>query len=1075
MEKMSPKKSCSRHYRYVASCPDCRALNEADSEEKSKPLYPDALKSESESDASHEKEEKGHLRPEIPHISDEPLHPPKRNRFKYHTPPNPEFKRRFAIILIIVVIGIIVALVYGYPLWHAKISLQSQLYSQKSGIDFWHIYTLNYWSTSFFFNKIGLIGAFLGALIMSIPPEDSILKLLSLKFGWENLKKWKSLVLWWTAGFVIFYIIGQSIETGYFALAMQLIQKGYLNIGSGELFHAMTALSDPSQVSEIDIFYYQIITRPILMYIIGIIIFRIILRIIYYIVMDRNEIKISMLVSYLIGIFFVIALLNRPLKAQNGINLIRVWSIYLGIAIFFGIGIALFIYSKKAYGFALNLRDIRVKRRLSIISVSILVILLIPIFVSIPTSISLGNPEVWDRIEWDVKYSQQIAWTREAAGISYGGTNFFQTKNIDDYTSKVTSSDSEILNVIRQFDKEYSGKIMARDIKNNYETMADSDIIFIPGKGEYWVAPKTLQMEILLQDDKNEHTEIYDHVEGFLALDTSTGHIVTSQDYMDIFGVASNYPLFFGEKEDTSYSSSNQNNLLILADYYAYDNDILLNTGWTRTTNSTSVYEGLPDGELSGLEAFWYIMSMGTGLSTFALNSSFEKEFLINRNIMTRVGSILLPGMEIDNDPYLIYNPVNHTLFYGVSLYTHIQLSSYFNSPIHRFLGTVLVDVKTGELTWYKNPSAFDLVNNDPLQNIWKMYWDEDIYPWKNPADDPWLLSQLRYPETLWEKQLSVDYFYHVQDPRIWNSQSDFFKLPEGADVFYIETDLGEGLEFVGVQLVEYNREESLKLTGLYVIRHGEHFGETLFFRAQDLDNLIGPNTAKDELRTQATQEISLIANERFGNTLLYPLAGSLYYYIPIYSQTGDYESFVGTGLVNAFSKQTYYGDTLTEAYNKLALDLYLNDTEVPDTLEDLDLKVDADSQIEYSTINWAEFDVMVKYINTNDSLPQRNVTLNLTLRSDVPMDVKVFNQNLSGVEYNFSENLQATNYTIATWQGPDGLYPGQGHSLVVKVNPTNPLVSGIIIYYNFELYDIDTGERITTGWNTFTFINSNT
>ncbi|WP_457556874.1 UPF0182 family protein [Candidatus Harpocratesius sp.] len=1071
---MAPKKSCERHYRYVASCPDCRALNEGNNKDQSKRLYEDAKLGDTGSLYSKEDRNKKKIEPEIPHISDEIPTPPKSNRYRYHHPPNPDFKRRVAIIGIIIFIALIIGIFYGYPLWHAKISLQNQLYSLKSDINYWRIYTLDYWSTRFFFNKIGLIGGVLGALIMSIPPEDSILKLLSLKFGWDNLKKWKSLVLWWTIGFVFFYIIGQSIEKGYFALTMELTQQNYLKPGSGEYFNALKALSDPSKVSEIDIFYYQAITHPIVMYVLGVIIFRLILRIIYYFVMDRNEIKITTLFSFLICIFFIIALFNRPLKAQDGISLIRVWGIYLGIFVFFSIGVALFIYGKKAYGYHIDFNDLRFKRKMAVISLSIMVILLIPIFVSIPTTIKLGNPEVWDEIEWNVRYSQQIEWTRTAAGISYGNNDFFQIMNIDDYTSNVNSSDSEILNVIRQFDKEYSGKIMARDIKNNYETMADSDIIYIPGNGEYWVAPKTLLLDKLLEDVKYEHTEIYDHVEGFLALDTSTGKMVTSSEYLDDFGVISNYPIFFGEREDTSYSSQNQNNLIALSDYYAYDNDILLNTGWSRTTNSTSVYEGLPDGELQGLEAFWYIMSMGTGLSTFALNSSFKKEFLINRNVMNRVGSVLMPGMILDNDPYLIFNRENNTLYYGVSIYTEIKLSSYFYSPIYRFLGTVLVDVKTGELTWYKNPAGFEMINNDPLQNIWKIYWDNDFYPWKNPSDEEWLISQLRYPETLWEKQLNVDYYYHVEDPRTWNSQSDFFKLPEGSDVFYIETDLGEGLEFVGVQLVEYNRADALKLTGLYVIRHGKHFGETFFFRAQDLDNLIGPNTAKDELKTQATQEISLIANERFGNILLYPLAGSLYYYIPIYSQTGDYESFVGTGLVNAFTKQTYYGDTLTDAYNKLALDLFLNTTTPEETIEDLQLTVNADDQIEYSPANWAEFEVLVKYFNTNDSLPQRNVTLNMSLRADIPMNVKLFNQNLVGVEYNFSSNLIAYNYTIATWDGLNGLYPGQGHSMVIKMNPVNAISSGIIIYYSFELFDLDTGEKISTGWKTFTFLNSN-
>lgn len=1072
-DKMPRKKSCEKHYRYVASCPDCRALNVTSDDEEDSRLYsdvdPDEIKPSFESDTKS----RASIQPEIPRMNNESDSSRTTNRFKYERPPNPNLKRRLIIVGIIAVIVILIGVLYAYPVWHAKINLQQQMYDNKSDIDFWAIYTLNYWSIDFFFNKIGLIGALIGCVIMSLPPDDSLFKLLSIRFGWGNIKKWKSLVFWWTGGFIIFFIVGQSMENGYFALTMQLIRNNYLDSGSGEFFNALSALWDPSQVSEIEFYLYQSVTRPIMLYILGVIIFRIVLKVAQLAIMDRDELKIATLISNLIGIFFLIALVNRPLKAQNGLDLIRVWGIYLGIVIFFGLGLYLFILSRKRPGFHFDYLDPRFRKRSAIIAGSTLVILLLPMFISIPTSINLSNPDVWEQIEWDVRYSQQIEWTRTAAGISYGGTNYFETRDIESYTDSVISSDTNILNVIRQYDKEYSGKTMSRDIKNNYETMADSDIIYIPGVGEYWVAPKTLQIDVLLDDPKNEHTEIYDHAEGFIALDTSSGETVASDDYMDTFGVISKYPIFFGEKEDTSYSNADTVDLLTFSDYYAYDNDILLNTGWSRTTNATSVYEGEPDGELDGLEAFWYIMNMG--LTTFALDSSFKKEFLINRNIRTRVSSVLMPGMVIDSDPYLVFNRENQTLYYAVSLYTEIGLDSYFYSPIYRFLGTVLVDVKTGELNWYKNPSWSTIIENDPLKDLWRIYGDESYYPWKNAADEDWLVSQLRYPETLWEKQLSVDYTYHVQDPRVWNSQSDFFKLPEGTDVFYIETDLGEGLEFVGVQLVEYNREEALKLTGLYVIRHGDHFGETVFFRALEEDNMIGPNTAKDELRTQATQEISLIDQERFGNTLLYPLAGSLYYYIPIYSQTGDYESFVGTGLVNAFTKKTYYGDTLTLAYNELALDLLLNDTTTPENeTSDLSLDVDAPNSIVYSPLNWAEFETVVKYTNTNDSLPQRNVSLNLTIRSDVPMQVKLFNQVLSGVEYNFSETLVANNYSIAVWDGVNGLYPGQGHSLVVKMNPTSDLVSGIIVYYSFDLYDSDTGEHLSTGWQTITFYNSN-
>ncbi|MHA1520674.1 MAG: hypothetical protein ACTSRK_10875, partial [Promethearchaeota archaeon] len=109
---------------------------------------------------------------------------------------------------------------------------------------------------------------------MSLPPEDSIVKLLGMRFGWGPVKKWKILAFWWTGGFILFFIIGQSMETGgYFALTMQLIINGDLPSGTGQFFNALNALWDPSQVSEIEFFLYQSITQPIIGYILGVIIF----------------------------------------------------------------------------------------------------------------------------------------------------------------------------------------------------------------------------------------------------------------------------------------------------------------------------------------------------------------------------------------------------------------------------------------------------------------------------------------------------------------------------------------------------------------------------------------------------------------------------------------------------------------------------------------------------------------------------------------------------------------------------------------------------------------------------------
>ncbi len=55
--------------------------------------------------------------------------------------------------------------------------------------------------------------------------------------------------------------------------------------------------------------------------------------------------------------------------------------------------------------------------------------------------------------------------------------------------------------------------------QTTFEGIADSDIVYVKGK-EYWLAPKTLKYNSFIRGDNiKEHTNQYDHVEGFLAID----------------------------------------------------------------------------------------------------------------------------------------------------------------------------------------------------------------------------------------------------------------------------------------------------------------------------------------------------------------------------------------------------------------------------------------------------------------------------------------------------------------------------------------------------------------------------
>ena len=964
---------------------------------------------------------------------------------------------------------ILASIFYIYPVWHAKINLQQQLYYEKSSsLNYWEIFTLNGWSTNFFFNKIGLIGAILGALIMSIPPDDTLITIIGQKFGWGRPSKMKTLLFWWTAGFALFFIIGQAMGSGYFDLVMKMVEKDIIDGGFGSFLKGFAAITDPASVSQMDIFLYSAVTRPIIRFVLGVIIFRLISAIVYYAYLVKDEFQIAAHASFMIAIFFIMSLLDRPLRAQDGIDLIQVWSIYLGVFCFLGLGIVFLAYGKKQNNQKIYQFNRTIQKKTIAAAILTIFIILIPAFVSIPQSIGLTNPEIWEDVVWDVKDQKQIQWTRSAAGITIGDEDMFSTYAIENYPQNVIESDSTILNVIRQHDKINSAKKIKPLITNAFQTMADSDIVFVQGKGEFWVAPKTLQTEKLLESSVNQHTEIYDHVEGFIALDTSTGEIIQDgQDYQDIFGVSNDHPIFFGEREeDTSYfdGAADSDFYSVSLSINAYDNDILLNTGWESNESMQYNYEGEPDGTITGLEALWFTANMGLTKNAF---DGEDKSYLINRNIRTRVEAILMPGLLIDNDPYLVFDRNNSKMFYAVSIYTEIFMGGYTDSYLHRFLGTVLIDVKTGHLSWYRNPGLPDS-SEDPLSSIWGVYMS--VYPWKI-ADD-WLLEQLRYPETLWEKQLVVDYTYHVLDQRTWKLQTDVYKRPKNGDVFYIETDLGEGLEFVGVDIVEYDQEDSVKLAGLYIIRQGDHFGETIFYQTQSSSDLIGPTTAKDQLATQATNEIFTINDERYGNILLYPLASSLYYYIPVYSQ-GNIESLSLAGLVNVFTQEAYYGATLTDAYTALKLDLQINDTVIDTNATNLILNVEEFSEFQYDKDIWAEIQAYFEFASANDTLPRRNLSLCMSIGNDTNIDVKVFTEFKQGSPYNLTSGSTAWNYTLGVWNESTALYPGEGRMLTIKLNPSDPINSpSISIYIKFDLIDLDSGEVISNGWQTLTFLN---
>jgi len=141
------------------------------------------------------------------------------------------YRRYILYIIVIIVIISAVGVFWLWPAWFGNISLNAQLYSSKAGgLNYLDFFFLNFWSTNFLFNKTALIGAFIGSVIMSLPPDRNLLTLIGTKLRFGKPTKWKALLFWWTIGFVMFYFLGLllNLNNGGFSWTIYLIETGEL-------------------------------------------------------------------------------------------------------------------------------------------------------------------------------------------------------------------------------------------------------------------------------------------------------------------------------------------------------------------------------------------------------------------------------------------------------------------------------------------------------------------------------------------------------------------------------------------------------------------------------------------------------------------------------------------------------------------------------------------------------------------------------------------------------------------------------------------------------------------------------
>ena len=465
----------------------------------------------------------------------------------------------------------------------------------------------------------------------------------------------------------------------------------------------------------------------------------------------------------------------------------------------------------------------------------------------IVTGFTINWNNNWAEYEWRPLTEKQIMVTRWATGIDsikYQPLSAIPSGNL-----------TRTLSLVRQWDQEAAYTKMKNQIGVNWMKPADSDIIYIDGR-EYWVAPTTI---LYPSTDWISRRLIYTHASRIICLDSHTGEFTPVSQ---VFGVNAEPAIYYGEGFRETVYVQVKGFREVEETSYSKDADYVL-AGWQRT--------------------LWFISEGQLGFAFTPPQD--EMKMLYKRDILTRVKGILIHGLTVDEDAYLVSDGRN--VYYAVQVLIEYPLQSGFSANNYlRFFGLVLVNVEDGTMTGYvvARPDGF-------LVDFYKGY-----YPgWESPPS--WLVPQLRYPEQLlgmhrYTGQLDTDFSYHVVDPFVWRAGSDFYERPEATAVHYILVQSGEQMIFAGIQLVEFKASPGRNLAGLYVAYGGPNLGEIVLYKVGNatIAQLIGPSAALQALETDdyVRTQLTLLTNRRLGNILLYSIGGRLYYFIPVYIVTQE-------------------------------------------------------------------------------------------------------------------------------------------------------------------------------------------
>ncbi len=411
----------------------------------------------------------------------------------------------------------------------------------------------------------------------------------------------------------------------------------------------------------------------------------------------------------------------------------------------------------------------------------------------------------------------------------------------------------------------------------------------------------------------NEHL-VYTHGYGFVAAPgngvDADGRPSFVEQNIPVAGALGTFEprVYFGENE-TAFSIVGAPSGASAREY-----DFPVNGGNGQQYNTYDGGGGVPIGSTFRQLEFALRFGDKNLLLSDGINSS--SRILYNRNPRTRVAKVA-PYLTLDGDPYAAV--VDGRLTWIVDGYTtsdgfpyaqrenlgsltkdtntakaltQAQASSQINYLRNSVKATV--DAYTGAVTLY----AWD--PNDPVLKTWMKVFPGTVQPQSKMSAQ--LLAHVRYPADMFKVQRNLLASYHVEDPRAFYGQQDFWLVP--LDPTQNTPQPPQPPYYLTLQMPDQTKP-TFSLTTTFVPRGrvnlaafmavdsdpGPDYGTIRVLQLPRSSTVSGPGQVQNQFEADPTVQTTLnilrvqggAAGVTYGNLLTLPVAGGLLYVEPVY------------------------------------------------------------------------------------------------------------------------------------------------------------------------------------------------